>query len=45
MSSWTYRRLLVVTMITSVIALTGCGGQCPKFWQLNSGDIPYRVRR
>ena len=44
MSSWTYRRLLVVTMITSMIALTECGGQYPKHWQLNSSDIPDKVR-
>jgi hypothetical protein len=45
MSSWTYRRLLVVTMITSVIALTECGGNALRRWKLNSSDIPYRVRR
>jgi len=31
-------------MITSMIALTECGGQYPKHWQLNSSDIPDHVR-
>ena len=40
MSSWTYRRLLVVTMITSVIALTGCGGQCPSSGSSTPATFP-----
>jgi hypothetical protein len=40
MSFWTYRRLLVVTMITSVIALTGCGGNAPSAGSSTPATFP-----